>query len=94
MAKYYDDMPVLYWWMDHELVDMVSMRNNLQESLDNARKSVFLDNFIVGWYFKGRVRDLEDSISYWNNEIESRIHELETNNMCRVVRNDGSGKII
>lgn len=94
MAKYYDDMPVLYWWMDHELVDMVSMRNNLQESLDNARKSVFLDNFIVGWYFKGRVRGLEDSISYWNNEIESRIHELETNNMCRVVKNDGSGKII
>ena len=90
----YDDMPVLYWWMDHELVDMVSMRNNLQENLDDARKSVFIDNKFIGWIFKKRVKDLEGMVEYWNDEIETKIHEIEVNNMCRVVRNDGSEKII
>lgn len=90
----YDDMPVTYWWMNHDLVDMVAMRNNLQENLNGARKSVFIDNKFIGWIFRKRVKDLEGMITYWNDEIETKIHDIEVNNMCRVVRNDGSGKII
>ena len=94
-GQLYSNRLISYWWQYDELMNMVSLRNNLSRNLDDARKSVFLDSKILGWAYRKRIEDLEGLIEAHNDTIRDLIHQIEVEDGVQIVLQDGiNGKIL
>ena len=89
----YGDGLITYWWQDHELVDLVSIRRTCEENLENAKKSAFRGYWLTEWLCLKRIEAIQSHVDYWNGEIEKRIRAIESDYGSIVVRKDGVEEI-